>query len=373
MALQLSTFSDRQIDAVSVGVSLAGASSTGEANHAPPKAVDRECQRETSTASRAPEPQQQFTTSMDTLNNSNAPAGGPQCLQSTSTAVAAGQPDVISTEAAAAAALLDVARPSTASYSNSSSGGGSDSTSSSSSSSSSNSGDPTPPVTLDPTPAAAADTAAADVSDTNVTSPANKAAAADDLAAGPRQQHPPQADASTPQQNPKDSSSSSSSSTGSRRRRTRPPRPARHHQGLHVVLDGLSLLFTTASLALAAVLCALCLQYPNLAWVGVVLLGFTIAAPVAVGGIILARNHWLVVVLRYCLSVAALQRDTGLSFAAVRWPPLRALLGWVLSGVLGVVGLVVAVYLSACYVVSGDWGRGGDGMSRACEGETRGR
>lgn len=99
-------------------------------------------------------------------------------------------------------------------------------------------------------------------------------------------------------------------------------------------------------------LCALCLQYPHLAWVGVLLLGVTIAAPVAVGGIILARNHWLVVVLRYCLSVAALQRDTGLSFAGVRWPPLRAALGWVLSGVLGVVGLVVAVYLSACYVVS---------------------
>jgi hypothetical protein len=112
------------------------------------------------------------------------------------------------------------------------------------------------------------------------------------------------------------------------------------------------LVLTTASLALAAILCALCLQYPNLAWVGVVLLAFTIAAPVAVGGIILARNNWLVVVLRYCLSVAALQRDSGMSFAAVRWRPLRVALSYMLSVVLAVVGLVVAVYLSACYVVS---------------------
>lgn len=114
-------------------------------------------------------------------------------------------------------------------------------------------------------------------------------------------------------------------------------------------------------MALAAVLCALCLQYPDLAWVGLLLLGFTIAAPVAVGGIILARNHWLVVVLRYCLSVAALQRDSGLSFGAVRWAPLRLVLSCAMSGVLAVVGLVVAVYLSACYVVSFWVGCGGGG------------
>jgi hypothetical protein len=115
----------------------------------------------------------------------------------------------------------------------------------------------------------------------------------------------------------------------------------------------LSLLLTTTSLVLAAVLCALCLQNPSLAWVGVLLSGFTVAAPVAVGGIILARNHWLMVVLRYCLSVVALQRDAGLSFGGIRYIIARVMLGWVVTGVLSVVGFVVAIYLSACYVVSG--------------------
>jgi hypothetical protein len=145
-------------------------------------------------------------------------------------------------------------------------------------------------------------------------------------------------------------SSSSSSSAG----RTRPQRkPWPHCQALHDTLDFLSLLLTTTSLILAAVLCALCLQNPNLAWVGVLLSGFTVAAPVAVGGIILARNHWLMVVLRYCLSVAALQRDTGLSFRGLRYVIARAMLSWVVTLVLGIVGFVVAIYLSACYVVSG--------------------
>jgi hypothetical protein len=86
--------------------------------------------------------------------------------------------------------------------------------------------------------------------------------------------------------------------------------------------------------------------------VGVLLSGFTLAAPVTVGGIILARNHWLMVVLRYCLSVAALQRDTGLSFGGIRYIIARVMLGWVVTMVLGLVGFVVAAYLSACYVVS---------------------
>jgi hypothetical protein len=128
-------------------------------------------------------------------------------------------------------------------------------------------------------------------------------------------------------------------------------------QQLFDALDGASLALTTASLGLSAALCALCLNNTSLAWAGVVLLGFIVAAPVVVGALILARNHWLVVALRYCLSVAALQRDSGLGFTSVRSRVLRLLLSGLSSCLLSMVGLVVALYLTACYVVSflGPW------------------
>jgi hypothetical protein len=123
-------------------------------------------------------------------------------------------------------------------------------------------------------------------------------------------------------------------------------------QRLFDALDGASLALTTASLGLSAALCALCLNNSNLAWAGVLLLGFIVAAPVVVGALILARNHWLVVALRYCLSVAALQRDSGLGFTNVRSRVLRLVLSGLSSCLLSMVGLVVALYLTACYVVS---------------------
>jgi hypothetical protein len=123
-------------------------------------------------------------------------------------------------------------------------------------------------------------------------------------------------------------------------------------QRLFDALDGASLALTTASLGLSAALCALCLNSLNLAWAGVLLLGFIVAAPVVVGALILARNHWLVVALRYCLSVAALQRDSGLGFTNVRSRVLRLVLSGLSSCLLSMVGLVVALYLTACYVVS---------------------
>lgn len=244
----------------------------------------------------------------------------------TTSAAAAPAPLQLQTTAAQASAAADPAvqpcqqEPIPDSSSSSSSGRGS------SNSSSSNSEEPQPQHESNSSSCAAAEPAAAN----------NKA---EETTQNPAQQ---------PAQNPHKTRSNSS------RRRSKPQqKPWRHCQPVHDVLDAASLALTTASLALGAVLCALCLQYPDLAWIGVALLGFTIAAPVAVGGIILARNHWLVVVLRYCLSVAALQRDSGLSFAAIRYRPLRQVLSGVLTGVLGMVGLVVAVYLSACYVVSG--------------------
>ncbi|KAF6262310.1 hypothetical protein COO60DRAFT_1699325 [Scenedesmus sp. NREL 46B-D3] len=128
-------------------------------------------------------------------------------------------------------------------------------------------------------------------------------------------------------------------------------RPSKQ-QRLFDALDGASLVLTTASLGLSAALCALCINHTNLAWAGVLLLGFIVAAPVVVGALILARNHWLVVALRYCLSVAALQRDSGLGFANVRSRVLRCVLSGLSSCLLGLVGLVVALYLTACYVVT---------------------
>jgi hypothetical protein len=122
-------------------------------------------------------------------------------------------------------------------------------------------------------------------------------------------------------------------------------------EGVSDALDVASLALTLASLTLSAVLCALCFAHPSLAWAGVALLVAAVAAPVAVGSIILARNHWLIVVLRYCCSVSGLQADSGLSLAAVRPPALRRCLSALLSAALALVGLVVAAYLSACYVV----------------------
>jgi hypothetical protein len=126
----------------------------------------------------------------------------------------------------------------------------------------------------------------------------------------------------------------------------------KQQQQFYDTLDGVSLVFTTCSLGLAATLCALCFEHPGLGWAGIVLLGFIIAAAVAVGALILARNHWLVVALRYCWSVAALQRDGGLGFNGIKNRVLRFMLSWLSSGVLSVVGFVVAFYLTACYVVS---------------------
>ncbi|WIA38825.1 hypothetical protein OEZ86_002106 [Tetradesmus obliquus] len=128
-------------------------------------------------------------------------------------------------------------------------------------------------------------------------------------------------------------------------------KPSKQQQ-LFDALDGASLALTTASLGLSAALCALCLNHTSLAWAGVLLLGFIVAAPVVVGALILARNHWLVVALRYCLSVAALQRDSGLGFTSVRSRVLRLVLSGLSSCLLSMVGLVVALYLTACYVVT---------------------
>jgi hypothetical protein len=154
-----------------------------------------------------------------------------------------------------------------------------------------------------------------------------------------------------------DMTSSGSSSSGDNPDTAAPAaggskKPTRQ-QRLFDALDGASLALTTASLGLSATLCALCLNSSNLACAGVLLLGFIVAAPVVVGALILARNHWLVVALRYCLSVAALQRDSGLGFTNVRSKVLRLVLSGLSSCLLSVVGLVVALYLTACYVVSG--------------------
>jgi hypothetical protein len=154
-----------------------------------------------------------------------------------------------------------------------------------------------------------------------------------------------------------DMTSSGSSSSGDDPEASAPAasssskKPTKQQQ-LFDALDGASLALTTASLGLSAALCALCLNNASLAWAGVVLLGFIVAAPVVVGALILARNHWLVVALRYCLSVAALQRDSGLGFASVRSRILRLALSGLSSCLLSMVGLVVALYLTACYVVS---------------------
>jgi len=256
---------------------------------------------------------------------STSPAAAPASLQLQTTS----DPALEAGPAAAEPAMqLCHQEPIPDSSRSSSSGTGS----SSSSSSSSNSADPQPQHGSNSSSSAAA-------------------ATSEPVAANNKAEEPDQNPDQQPAQNPHKNRNSGSNSS---RRRSKPQqKPWRHCQPVHDALDAASLALTTASLALGAVLCALCLQYPSLAWIGVALLGFTIAAPVAVGGIILARNHWLVVVLRYCLSVAALQRDSGMSFAAIRYRPLRQVLSGVLTGVLGLVGVVVAVYLSACYVVSG--------------------
>jgi hypothetical protein len=58
-------------------------------------------------------------------------------------------------------------------------------------------------------------------------------------------------------------------------------------------------------------------------------------------------------VLRYCLSVAVLQRDSGLTFSRLKPAALGAVLRAAVAGVLALLGGVVAVYLGACYLVSG--------------------
>jgi hypothetical protein len=78
------------------------------------------------------------------------------------------------------------------------------------------------------------------------------------------------------------------------------------------------------------------------------------------GGLVLLRNHWLAVALRYCLSVVTLQRDGALDFHYVPVPFLASILSWASYVMLGIVGALVATYLTICYVVSG-WGGCGCG------------
>lgn len=116
-------------------------------------------------------------------------------------------------------------------------------------------------------------------------------------------------------------------------------------------LDGARLTLSGASLGLAAALAALCIGTPGVAAVGLLLLLCIVAVPVALGLMVLARNHWLLLALRYCMSVAALQHDNGLAFARVRWPAARTVLRGAASVLLALIAGIVAVYLIVCYIV----------------------
>lgn len=95
-----------------------------------------------------------------------------------------------------------------------------------------------------------------------------------------------------------------------------------------------------------------CMSAGGLLWAAILCLA-AITVPIAVvGGVVVARNRWVAVALRYCLSVAMLRQGGGLDFSSIKSKSLR----WATQGVvyagLAVVGLVVAVYLTICYVVS---------------------
>ena len=102
----------------------------------------------------------------------------------------------------------------------------------------------------------------------------------------------------------------------------------------------------------------------SLQWAAWLSISFLLLPLIAVGMLVLMRNRWLAVALRYCLSVAVLQREGGFDFRHVPVHWMAVLLQGVSIVLLGFVGLVVAVYLTVCYVVSGRGGGEEEGGER---------
>lgn len=69
--------------------------------------------------------------------------------------------------------------------------------------------------------------------------------------------------------------------------------------------------------------------------------------------LVLARNHWLGVALRYVMGSLLLRSSAGLRLRCLaRCRPLQAAVAWAGLAALAAVGLLVAVYLATCYSVT---------------------
>lgn len=92
------------------------------------------------------------------------------------------------------------------------------------------------------------------------------------------------------------------------------------------------------------------------AWLGLLALLFLLAPLVTTAALVLARNHWLAVALRYVAGVLLMRSSSGLRLRCLaRARALQAAVAWAGLLLLAAVGLIVAVYLGTCYSVRGSF------------------
>jgi hypothetical protein len=112
------------------------------------------------------------------------------------------------------------------------------------------------------------------------------------------------------------------------------------------------------------------------AWLGLLALLALLAPLCTAAALVLARNHWLAVALRYVVGVLLMRSSAGLRLRCLaRCRPLQGAVAWVGLSLLAAVGLIVAVYLGTCYSVGRlvlrlgggrggrDWGTGAFGST----------
>jgi len=88
-------------------------------------------------------------------------------------------------------------------------------------------------------------------------------------------------------------------------------------------------------------------------WLGLLVLLALLAPLCTTAALVLARNHWLAVALRYVVGVLLMRSSASLRFRCLeRWRFLQAAVAWVGLALLAAVGILVAVYLATCYSVT---------------------
>ncbi len=93
-------------------------------------------------------------------------------------------------------------------------------------------------------------------------------------------------------------------------------------------------------------------------WLGLLVLLALLAPLCTTAALVLARNHWLAVALRYVVGVLLMRSSAGLRLRCLaRCRPAQSAVAWAGMGLLAAVGALVAVYLATCYSVGGvGWG-----------------